>query len=63
MIFIAAAENSADGVTMAITLSNPPGFAQLRQALKGKGLSFALLKLPAGSPTTKFKVLPGYSHE
>lgn len=65
--FISAAENTADGVTLLITLSNPPGFAQLRQALKGKGLSLAmlnpLLKMPDGSPTVKFKVLAGYHHE
>ena len=34
--FTKAAEDTADGVTLVITLENPPGFAQLREALKAK---------------------------
>lgn len=61
--FIAATEDSADGVTCEITLGNPPGFPQLRQTLKGKGLSLASLKVSDGEPTVKIKVTPGYVHE
>jgi hypothetical protein len=61
--FIKAAEDTADGVTLAITLGNPPGFPQLRQALKGKGISLAGLKLSEGAPVPKVKIIPGYSHE
>ena len=61
--FIKAAEDTADGVTLVITLGNPPGFPQLRQALKGKGLSLSSLKMSDGAPTVKINVTPGYSHE
>ena len=61
--FIKAAEDTADGVMLVITLGNPPGFPQLRQALKGKGLSLASLKMSDGTPMVKIKITPGYSHE
>jgi hypothetical protein len=61
--FIKAAEDTADGVTMLITVDNPPGFPQLRQALKGKGLSLAGLKMSDGEPMIKIKIIPGYTHE
>ena len=61
--FLKAAEDIADGVTLVITLENPPGFPELRQALKGKGLSLASLKLSDGAPTAKIKISPGYTHE
>jgi hypothetical protein len=61
--FIKAAENTADGVMLVITLGNPPGFPQLRQALKGKGLPPASLKMADGEPTVAIKITPGYSHE
>lgn len=60
---IKAAEDTADGVTLVITLENPPGFPQLRLALKGKGLSLVGLKLSDGAPTVKIKIIPGYTHE
>jgi hypothetical protein len=61
--FIKAAEDTADGVTLVITLSNPPGFPQLRQALKGNGNSLGGLSFSDGAPVAKVKVIPGYSHE
>lgn len=61
--FIKAAEDTADGVTMVVTLANPPGFPQLRQALKGISLSPGSLRIPDGAPTPKIKILPGYVHE
>jgi hypothetical protein len=57
--FIKAADDTADGVTLVITLENPPGFRQLGEALKGKGISLATLKLPEGEPTVKLRVYPG----
>lgn len=60
--FIAATEDAADGVTVAITIANPPGFAQLRDALKGKALSLRSLK-SIGTPDVKLKVTPGYANE
>lgn len=61
--FIKAAEDTADGVTIVITIGNPPGFPQIRQALKGKGLSLSSLKMSDGAPEVKIKIIPGYSHE
>lgn len=61
--FIKAAEDTADGITLVITLGNPPGFPLLRQALKGKNVSFASLKLSDGEPTVKIRVVPGYTHD
>lgn len=61
--FIQAAEDTADGVTLEINIGNPPGFPQLRQALKGKGLSLANLKFSDSAPTVKIKSKPGYTHE
>lgn len=61
--FKKAAEDTADGVTVLIRVENPPGFAELRQALKAKGVSPNSLKLPEGSPTVKLTITPGYKHE
>jgi hypothetical protein len=61
--FIKAAEDTADGVTLVISLGNPPGFPQLRQALKGKGGALDSLKLSDGAPTVKINIIPGYRHE
>lgn len=61
--FIKAAEDTADGVTLVIILGNPPGFPLIRQALKGKVLSPASLKMSDGTPEVKIKITPGYSHE
>ena len=60
---IKAAEDTADGVTLVIILGNPPGFPQLRKALKGKVLSPASLKMADGAPAVTITVAPGYSHE
>jgi hypothetical protein len=57
--FIRAADDTADGVTLIITLENPPGFRQLGEALKGKGISLATLKLQEGEPTVKLRIYPG----
>jgi hypothetical protein len=58
--FIKAADDTADGVTLVITLENPPGFNQLGEALKGKSISLATLKLPAGEPIVKLRIHPGH---
>jgi hypothetical protein len=61
--FTKAAEDTTDGVTMVITVGNPPGFTQLRQVLKGKLLSLASLKMSGGTPTVRIKIVAGYIHE
>uniref|UniRef100_I2Q586 Uncharacterized protein n=1 Tax=Desulfovibrio sp. U5L TaxID=596152 RepID=I2Q586_9BACT len=60
--FITAADDTADGVTLVVTLENPPGFRQIGEALKGKGVSLATLKIPEGDPTVKLKIQPGRRH-
>jgi hypothetical protein len=61
--FIAATEGPEDGVTLKITIDNPPGFTSLSQAFKGKGLSLASLKMSDGSPNVTISILPGRKHE
>ena len=58
--FIQAADDTADGVTIIVTLENPPGFRELGDALKGQGISLATLKLPGGDPTVKLTIYPGH---
>src|SRR6202022_3492921 len=58
--FIRAADDTAEGLTLIVTLENPPGFRELGDALKGKGVSLATLKLPAGDPMVKIRIYPGH---
>ncbi len=58
---IAATEEPADGITLRITISNPPGFAQLRQAFKGKVASLTSLRLGDGAPKVSIHVTPGHA--
>jgi hypothetical protein len=60
--FISATEAPADGVTLVITLANPPGIELLRQALRGRIPSIAGMKLPDGSPSVNIEVLAGYTY-
>jgi hypothetical protein len=60
--FIQAADTRADGVTLLITLQNPPGFHELGEALKGGGVSLATLKLPDGEPIVTLKTVAGHRH-
>lgn len=60
--FLKAAEDTADGVTLIITLENPPGFSQLREALKSRTISLDSLKME-GAPKASIKIIPGYQHE
>ena len=62
-VFIKAAEDTADGVTLSIIFGNPPGFPQLRQALKGKGMPLSGIKMADGAPLVKVHITPGYHHE
>lgn len=61
--FIQASGNTADGVTIEITLENPPGFRQLGEALKGKGIALGSLTLPEGHPAVRLAVSPGFKGE
>lgn len=61
--FIAATEHAADGITLIITIVNPPGFAVLRRAFAGKLLSLGDLRLKGAPATITLRILPGYVHE
>ena len=61
--FTEAAANTADGVTLAIRLEDPPGFRQIGEALKGKSASLGTLKLPEGNPTVRLSIHPGHKHD
>jgi len=59
--FVAAADEAVDGVTAVVTISAPPAFAQLRQALKGGGVSLAGMN-PSGQPgSVKVVIRPGFA--
>ncbi|REE87378.1 hypothetical protein A8990_10923 [Paenibacillus taihuensis] len=57
--FAAAAAKDADGVTIMITIMNPPGLGLVQSALKGNMKSM-LGGLPSGIPNYSIKVIPGY---
>ena len=61
--FIAATEEPADGITLKFTVDNPPGFAQLRQALKGRMPALESLKLSEGIPAVSIRIAAGYDYE
>jgi hypothetical protein len=59
---IAATESPADGISFVITLANPPGFAPLRDAIKGKVASLASLRMSDGAPDVIVRVVAGYTN-
>jgi hypothetical protein len=61
--FIKAAEDTADGVTVMITFANPPGFQQLRQAMRGRGVAPGSLRFGDGEPVPSIKVTAGFTNE
>ncbi|NLF43603.1 MAG: hypothetical protein GX587_12985, partial [Bacteroidales bacterium] len=61
--FCKATEDNADGVTVSISIINPPGLTQLRQVIKGKLNHGASIFLQGVLPEIKIKVEAGYSHE
>jgi hypothetical protein len=61
--FIAATGAPDDGVMLVVTIANPPGFAQLREALKGKAFAPGSWRLSDGMPGVSVRVIPGYAHE
>jgi hypothetical protein len=61
--FIAATEAPADGVTLRVTLANPPGIELLRQALKGRTPSLTGLKSSGPVPgAVRIDIVAGYSN-
>ena len=59
--FIASTEDAKDGVTVVVTLANPPGMAALRSAVAGG--SPAAGAAPAGAPASvRVEVFPGFAN-
>ncbi len=61
--FIAAAEDSSDGVTLIFTVLNPPGFSLLRQALRGNLSALSGISLQGSAPKIQVDVVAGYRHD
>lgn len=61
--FIAATENPADGVTIKMTFTNPPGFSSLRKSLRGEPVSLQEMQTATGVPNTNIQIVPGFSHD
>jgi hypothetical protein len=59
--FIAATENPADGVTMKIVFTNPPGFSHLRKILRGESVNIQEIQAKGGMPDVNIQVTPGFS--
>lgn len=60
---IAATEEPADGVTLLVTLMNPPGFAALRRAFRGTPGDVRSFRIPAGVPQVTSRTISGYHRE
>ncbi len=58
--FIAATEDPADGITLKVTLDNPPNFALLRKALQGSPVSIADINFSGDISEASVKSIPGY---
>jgi hypothetical protein len=58
--FIAATEADADGVTLAVTLSNPPGLPKVGRVLGGEPVVLRGIWFPEGMPDAKIQITPGY---
>jgi hypothetical protein len=61
--FIAASQDPADGVTIAVTLENPPGFPLLRKALKGDKMSIRDMDFSGDIKEPHVQTVPGYYNE
>jgi hypothetical protein len=58
--FIGATTNPADGVTLVVTFTNPPGMSILRKALKGEFVNPVGDWFPKGVPNAVIEIVPGF---
>jgi hypothetical protein len=61
--FIKAADDQREGLTLVITITNPPGFDHIRQTLRGRPPSLSNLNLQGGEPTLDIRAVPGFTNE
>ena len=59
--FIAATEDAKDGVTLVVTLTNPPGMAAMRGAVAGAAAT-AAPAAPGAPASVQVDVTPGFTH-
>jgi hypothetical protein len=59
--FITATENPADGVTLKIVFTNPPGFAHLRKIWRGESVNIQEMQAKGGMPDANIQVIPGFN--
>jgi hypothetical protein len=59
--FIAATEDAKDGVTLVVTLTNPPGMATMRGAVAGAAATAAPAG-PGAPASVQVDVTPGFTH-
>jgi len=57
--FVAASEADADGVTVTVTLSDPPGLPKIRRVLGGEPVVLRGKWFSEGVPDATIKFLPG----
>jgi hypothetical protein len=60
--FITAAEDALDGVTVILTIPNPPGMAAIRRALAGTPGAAADHAAAAAAPAVQVDIVPGFRH-
>jgi hypothetical protein len=58
--FITATENPADGVTLKIVFTNPPGLAHLRKILRGGSVNIQEMQAKGGMSDANIQVTPGF---
>src|SRR5215204_4285846 len=58
--FVAATENTADGVTLVATFTSPPGLSSLRGVVGGGSMKPTGDESPKGMPQTDIEVVPGF---
>jgi hypothetical protein len=59
--FITATENPADGVTLKIVFTNPPGLSHLRKILRGESVNIQEIQAKGGMPDANIQVIPGFN--
>jgi hypothetical protein len=58
--FVAATEATADGVTLEVTFTSPPGLSSLRGVVRGGSMKPTGDGAPKGMPQTDIEVVPGF---
>ena len=61
--FIAASEHQADGVTVKVVFTKPPGFSTLTQWWRGVAVSLSDFDFSGMPSTQQIQVLPGHVRE